>query len=89
MFIQIKHEKKEYEEYINIFKIISIKPFDQVGGYEDLEMAHNKTAISYGEHGTTCMAISYESVRSFMRRLRKETKEATEGITERFEILDL
>lgn len=89
MFIQIKHEKKEYEEYINIFKIISIKPFDEISGYEDVDIAHNKTAISYGEYGSTCLAISYEPVKDFMKRLKKETRKAVKGIENRFEIMDL
>jgi len=93
MFIEIKHKKPENKEYINIFKIMSVKSYNmleeqgfptEMADKEELQRA----VIEYSHNGSTCLSLSDESVGSFMKRLRKETKEI-ESIDTRFDILDL
>ncbi len=91
MFIEIKKYRTKNIEYINIFKINSIKTFDPYAGVAGLDVQDDekeKTEIGYTESGVSCITISFEPVKDFMKRLKKEIKEAVE-IKDRFEILDL
>ena len=84
MFIEIKKRKIRQKEYINMFKITSIKNFqnDEDGG-------SSETRIEYTCSGHTVYVTSYEPFEEFMRRLKREIKEIPKGIENRFEILDL
>lgn len=87
MFIEIKNNNANDIHYINIFKIMSIKDANMVLSMVDFD--RKTTAIEYSNNGSTCIIFSEEPVKDFMKRLRRETKEATEGIEDRFEIIDL
>ncbi len=80
MFIEIKKDKEGQKEYINIFKINSIK--NHFG--DNLQ-----TRIEYTCSGHTCYIISYEPFEEFIRRLKREIKEIPKGIENRWELLDL
>jgi len=87
MFIQIRHEDKKIIEYINIFKIISIKPMEYVS---DAFKYDNKkvTAITMSGGSNSYIICSYEPVDRFVGRLKKELDETNEKLN-RLEILDL
>ena len=92
MFIKIKTEDVQYEKYINIFKITYIRnsrvdtpaPLGYSTSYDK-----SKTDIICGEGNSSSIVVSHEPVSDFIRRLKKETKDTSESIKERFEILDL